>query len=224
MAVKILSMVFDGFPGGGSEYLAMIVLADWSDDHGKCFPSIASIARKTRLSQSQARRIVHSLIDDGFVNVTGNKFGGKPGSSRQYQIALDRLTASTRATPSADARACSHARDDLHGCAETASTHASLTVTEPTLTVNALYAQFWDAYPRKKNKGDAEKAFKAIKVDSKLLGEMLSAIASQKQSQPWRKDGGQFIPYPATWLRARGWEDVPDGMGVGGVDEFTGAI
>jgi len=23
----------------------------------------------------------------------------------------------------------------------------------------------------------------------------------------WRKDSGQFIPHPATWLNAKGWED-----------------
>lgn len=26
-------------------------------------------------------------------------------------------------------------------------------------------------------------------------------------SEDWQKEGGKFIPYPATWLGARGWED-----------------
>ena len=126
---------------------------------------MASIAKKTRLSISQARRVVHGLIGDDFVKVIGNENGGPPGSSRQYQINVQRLTAcmdargtasahatpsthardglhgcaetaSAHATPSTDARASTHARDGLHGCAETASAHASLTVIEPSLTVN----------------------------------------------------------------------------------------
>ncbi len=36
---------------------------------------------------------------------------------------------------------------------------------------------------------------------------MLIAIEKAKQTKDWQKDGGQYIPYPATWLNARGWED-----------------
>lgn len=72
----------------------------------------------------------------------------------------------------------------------------------------AGFAEFWLAFPRKKNKGDAERAWKAIKPDADLAATILSAIASAKQSSEWRRDGGQFIPYPASWLRAKGWEDV----------------
>lgn len=70
----------------------------------------------------------------------------------------------------------------------------------------ALFAAFWDAYPKKKNKGYAETAFaKAIKKTD--LNTMLAAIRVQKQSNDWQKEGGQYIPYPATWLNGRGWED-----------------
>jgi hypothetical protein len=27
------------------------------------------------------------------------------------------------------------------------------------------------------------------------------------RSEDWTKEGGQYIPYPATWLNAKGWED-----------------
>ena len=73
--------------------------------------------------------------------------------------------------------------------------------------IYAQFAEFWTAYPKKKNKGDAEKAFKKLKVTDELLTEMLSAIAAAKKTQNWLKDDGQFIPYPASWLNAKGWED-----------------
>jgi hypothetical protein len=28
-------------------------------------------------------------------------------------------------------------------------------------------------------------------------------------SAEWTKDGGQFIPHPATWLNQKRWEDEP---------------
>ncbi len=64
---------------------------------------------------------------------------------------------------------------------------------------------FWKAYPKKKSKGDAKKAFAALKNVN--LDQLLSALEEQKKSKDWLKEGGQFIPYPATWLRRCCWED-----------------
>lgn len=69
------------------------------------------------------------------------------------------------------------------------------------------FDKFWSAYPRKKSKGQAEKAFNALKPSEQLLSAILAGIERAKTSEQWRKDGGQFVPYPATWIRARGWED-----------------
>lgn len=69
---------------------------------------------------------------------------------------------------------------------------------------------FWKAYPKKRNKGDAEKAFKMVAPDEQLMEAILTAIERATKSAQWLKDNGQFIPYPATWLRAKGWEDEED--------------
>lgn len=70
-----------------------------------------------------------------------------------------------------------------------------------------FFEQFWKIYPKKKSKGDAEKAWRSLKPDEALVDRILMAVEIQKTSADWVKDGGQFIPYPATWLRARKWED-----------------
>ena len=41
---------------------------------------------------------------------------------------------------------------------------------------------------------------------------MLETLRVQCQQLDWLKDGGQFIPYPASWLRAARWEDEPVGI------------
>jgi len=69
------------------------------------------------------------------------------------------------------------------------------------------FARFWAAYPKKKSKGQAEKAFAKIKPSEQLLVAMLAAIGQAKTSKDWTKDAGQYIPHPATWLNAKGWED-----------------
>ena len=69
------------------------------------------------------------------------------------------------------------------------------------------FKKFWEEYPRKKSKGDAEKAWKQIKPSPELVEKIVSKLALLKCSQQWLREGGEFIPYPATWLRAKGWED-----------------
>lgn len=69
------------------------------------------------------------------------------------------------------------------------------------------FDHFWAAYPRRVGKQDALKAWTKIKPDAVLLALILKAIENQKQGADWRKDDGQFIPHPSTWLRAGRWLD-----------------
>lgn len=73
----------------------------------------------------------------------------------------------------------------------------------------AAFDRFWEAYPRRQGKEAARKAWAKIRPDDALLAEMLAALERQRASDQWRKDGGQFIPLPATWLNGRRWEDEP---------------
>lgn len=66
------------------------------------------------------------------------------------------------------------------------------------------FEQFWAAYPKKKSKGDALKAFDKVTVPVETL---LAAIKAQAASPDWQKESGRYIPYPASWLNALGWED-----------------
>jgi uncharacterized protein YdaU (DUF1376 family) len=82
------------------------------------------------------------------------------------------------------------------------------------------FERFWSAYPRKVAKDAAAKAFAKRKVDDALLAVMLSALARQRESEQWRKNRGQFIPHPATWLNEGRWLDESAGVEC---DVFAGA-
>ena len=70
-----------------------------------------------------------------------------------------------------------------------------------------MFDIFWSAYPKKKSKGDAEKAWLKIRPDNDLFKKMLLKIEIFIETEQWQKDGGKYIPHPATWLNAKGWED-----------------
>lgn len=77
-------------------------------------------------------------------------------------------------------------------------------------SVQIRFQSFWEAYPKKKAKGDALKAFNKLNPDDSLMEKMLSALEWQKKSFDWTKDGGQYIPLPASWIRGMRWEDEPE--------------
>lgn len=66
---------------------------------------------------------------------------------------------------------------------------------------------FWRQYPKKRNKGAAEKVWAKLQPDDVMVGTMLSKLDQAKQTNDWQKARGQFIPFPASWLNAKGWED-----------------
>ncbi len=69
-----------------------------------------------------------------------------------------------------------------------------------------MFAQFWEAYPRKVGKRAAMDKWERLKPP---LAQCLRAIEHQRQTAQWRKEGGQFIPHPVTWLNQGRWEDAP---------------
>lgn len=80
----------------------------------------------------------------------------------------------------------------------------------PGETNNNLYERFesfWAIYPKKKSKQAALTAWKKLKPDEVFKQKIIAAVQKQKQWPEWQKDNGQYIPYPATWLNQRRWED-----------------
>lgn len=72
------------------------------------------------------------------------------------------------------------------------------------------FAEWWTQYPKKVKKLDAEKAYRAALKRRVTPKELLDGL--QRQKAAWKAKGTelQYIPYPATWLRAGSWEDELD--------------
>ena len=69
------------------------------------------------------------------------------------------------------------------------------------------FLAFWQAYPRKCGKADAEKAYLKLNPSKELQKTILEAVERNKASPGWNRDNGKYIPYPSTWLNGRRWED-----------------
>lgn len=96
----------------------------------------------------------------------------------------------------------------------------TLTVAKPELEMDApiapptereaekLFEEFWKLYPRKDGKLAAKKAWKKLGAAVVLLWpKMELALKAKLADTEWAKDGGKFIPHPATWLNGQRWAD-----------------
>ena len=74
------------------------------------------------------------------------------------------------------------------------------------MNIDAQAERLYEEYPRKLGKGDALTAIrKAVKeVGFDVLYEAIVEYAKACKQARRKKE---FIPYPATWIRARRWED-----------------
>ena len=74
-------------------------------------------------------------------------------------------------------------------------------------TIDARFLEFLSYYPRREAKRDALKAWGQMKVTDDEWVAILAALDWQVRSEQWQKDGGAYVPLPATYLRGRRWED-----------------
>lgn len=188
-----MSYVWDGFPGSGSELLAMLAMADWCNDQGgSLYPSMKAVGDKIRVGEKQARRIIHGFEEAGFLSVVGNAYGGAPGTTRHYQLNVAKLkqladqreqTTPTSVTPPLDVTPPMQGRDPSHPASDTPPTCGSLTTKEPPIEppikkvavapalfilpdwINESHWNAWHSGAKRKKATDEQKQLAVDKLD-----------------------------------------------------------
>jgi hypothetical protein len=181
-------------------------------DRGKIEGTIESLSRLLNCSKEEFERFLKESefyhFDDlvthanGKVTLINRRMQRDQKDRNQNRIRQDRFRQRQQSEHS-------NATDNAEVTPPSSSSSSSTTSTsnKKEKKKDSLFETFWEAYPKKKSKGDAEKAWSKIKPDEHLLATMLATIERAKTSDDWTRDQGKYIPYPATWLNAKGWED-----------------
>jgi hypothetical protein len=69
------------------------------------------------------------------------------------------------------------------------------------------FLAFWAIYPRRVAKAAARKAWGHLKPSPALLATIIADVTRKRSSTQWCRENGQFVPYPATYINGRRWED-----------------
>lgn len=95
MSVRALSKVWECSSHSGTELLMLLAIADFADDAGRAYPSIATLAAKCRTKPRYAMVLLAALETSGELEIRKNAGPvGRGGRTNLYRIALDRLSAS----------------------------------------------------------------------------------------------------------------------------------
>lgn len=218
MAINVMKIVWDRSRLGATELLLLLAIADNADDFGKAWPSVAYLAKKIRMSERNTRYLLNKIEATGELAIERGK---GPRGCNLFRVQCLQTAIISGLQPVA-ADPCNGLQG---GAAIAIAPEPSITISEPSTYVcrHDGFDAFWSAYPKKVAKPKAMSAWKAARLTEDHLPAILQAIARSKQSDQWRKDGGKFIPHPATWINGRRWEDDA-GQSDGSATEEIGGI
>ena len=211
-----MSQVWESGPEDRGELLVMLALADFADDRGRCWPSIATIAKRARMTTRSAQRILRKLQEVGAVTISTGT--GRAGCNEYVltpdaRVTPDTVSPLTPVSPPPDARVTppltpvSPEPSLNHQEPSEIYTPAQLTLVAPPKKPPDLFSEFWDRYPKRVGKADAQKAYtKALK---KITHDDLMFALSERLPALEAKDK-QYRPNPATWLNQERWTDDID--------------
>ena len=192
-----------------SQRMVLLMLANHSNLHtGQCNPSHKLLANECVIGLSTLKRCIQALQDMGYLTII-NKYADGVQLPNQYKLHLDGVSQNLAGGVSPE-RAGGESTTGWWGSPQRATNLEDKPVIQPQEEVdqkNTPFDLFWAAYPKRTGKDLARASFAKRKVTSTLLEEMLSAIAKQKNTDQWKKDNGQYIPAPATWLNQGRWQD-----------------
>ena len=68
------------------------------------------------------------------------------------------------------------------------------------------FSEFWKVYPKHKAKAAAEKAFRKVCTSADEFRRIMAGL-NNAISRDWQNIDPRYIPYPATWINGKRWED-----------------
>jgi len=92
MSISVMTAVWTDGPPDTSDRFVLLALADYANDDGECWPSIAGLMAKTCMSERGVQTVLRRLIAGGFVTM---QVGGGRSKTSTYTVKTPHLTVET---------------------------------------------------------------------------------------------------------------------------------
>ena len=194
----------------------LLALGTYSDQEGWAYPAVSTVAARINLSRQHVHNALKTLEQLGYIERTQRVRPNGSKASNLYRILFDKPPESVRMMSTTVYIPCKpqFTSKDVNHSLHPELTHANLpTENDPPISPTGgdardpNFDRFWARYPRKVAKVAALKAWRKINPDHDTTAAILVGVECHCESDQWLRDGGQYIPHPATYLSQRRWED-----------------
>jgi predicted transcriptional regulator len=197
-----------------AQFRILFVLADCHNPARGCFPTQEYLTQTCEMSERTVRDLLTSLEQMGLIrrDRRANDLGHRTGT--YYIFAFESLPAESRNLQKPTGKITSayrqnHVRPTGNCLPVGIDEPVNELVREPVRLSLEQFDAFWKAYPLKKGKDNARKAF--LRAIRQTPAETIIAGVEQAKASDRRFKNRQYTPHPATWLNSGGWTDDPDG-------------
>jgi DNA replication protein DnaC len=175
-------------------------LASFAGASSCCYPSRGKICSDLGISSDTFSKYLKQLTDSGYLFVAQEKEHGR-FSHNVYtlpdMVLPCPIDSATETSVHGGMVSKSNSSKNNKNKKKNSNTKASA----------SGFEDFWKAYPKKKAREAAKKAWDKLRPGEELRNVILQAVQIQINTPDWKKANGQYIPYPETWLNNRRWED-----------------
>lgn len=228
MSNSLLTNIRENIPEvRGPSRAVLMALADRANDSGKCWPSLATIAKDAGVCLSTVKTALRKLRSGGFITWTNTTTEDGDAGTNNYQLTVwgragdappkagdaQRRTAPAprvRQEP-AEGRAGDGHKASMEAQRETLLALDAASPDPPTgnrKRPNMDQAEaIYQAYPRKEKKPPALKSISKA-LDDYAPDFLLERTKAYAAAIAWQER--QFIPLPASWFNAEQFNDDPE--------------
>lgn len=171
-----------------TEKFILVILANYSDEQGSCYPSYGHIAEMIGLQTNKSVKIaIKKFVTLGLLRIEHRYLDNGGYTSNRYHLTLGGVAEDHRVVV-----------EPSHGSHKTTNTK-DYTKEEYIDQFN----KFWSIYPRKIGKKKSYKIF--TKYDEKHYKKIL--YGTHRFAEQSKQTEDKFIPHPSTWLNGERWMD-----------------
>lgn len=180
-----------------------------------------TIDSEQRLVNEGMERACGAYISVSKANARGGRASGKSRGQRPKR-ANERSTNVQRTFNDTSRLASAERERTLNDTSHFPSTSTSLSVSVSKAVASRVksldsrvkgldpgFTRFWEAYPKRKSRGQAEATWAKIAPDAALVQQIVAGAKRLANDPDACRERGKFVPHPSTWLNAKGWLDEP---------------
>lgn len=194
-----MAWVFEHSPTKGAERLVLLSLANHADGDGRCWPSMQTVIKETRLNDQTVKRAVHDLHAAGHLTRVQN--GAPGGHTNLYVLQLGPPKVVESAPPSEVSQG---GASDTGKVVESAppnhqepSDVVSLSRVEGTPTparrLDLDFLDWWPHYPSRMRKREAIPAYREARLRGCPHEDLVAAADNYTKILKRRPDGMDFV-------------------------------